>query len=196
MSIKQLFKDHKDIFKIYIFMFLGIFLTYSLVSLLSPELTIQKIFSAQLESAGIYGSATTISPLFNLIINNLVVFLACFFLSFVYGAGSILFLTWNASVWGVVIALFAKDSATITGINPAVELGTSILPFLPHMITEATAYISASIVGGVISKAVLREKLFSKKFHHIITDAIILLIIGFVLVLVAGIIEVRYFTNL
>ena len=41
--------------------------------------------------------------------------------------------------------------------------------------------------------AVLREKIFSKKFHHIITDALILLVIGIVLVIVAGIIEAGVF---
>jgi branched-subunit amino acid transport protein len=67
------------------------------------------------------------------------------------------------------------------------------MPILPHMITEALAYISAAIVGGVVSKAVLREKLFSKKFNHIITDALIFLTIGLILVVIAGIIEVNVF---
>lgn len=193
LSIKQLFKDHKDIFKVYIFMFLGIFLAYSLTSLLFPEITVQKIFETQLKSAGIHGLATRESPLFSLIINNIIIFIACFILSFVYGAGSILFLTWNASVWGVVITLFARDAATMTGINPVVEFKNSILSILPHMTTEAIAYISAAIVGGIISKAVLREKIFSKKFNHIITDALIFLVIGFILVIIAGIIEVSTF---
>ena len=64
------------------------------------------------------------------------------------------------------------------------------------MTTEAIAYISAAIAGGVVSKAVIREKLFSKKFHHIITDALILLGIGFVLVIIAGYLEVEVFTGL
>ena len=193
LSIRQLFKDHKDIFKVYIFMFLGIFLAYSLTTLLFPELTIQKLFATQLKTAGIHGFATTQNLLFGIIINNLIVFIVCFILSLIYGAGSILFLTWNASVWGVVFAFFVKQISFITGENPIIEFGTSILPFLPHMITEAIAYISAAIVGGVVSKAVLREKLFSKKFHHIMTDALIFLLIGFILVIIAGIIEVKLY---
>ena len=58
------------------------------------------------------------------------------------------------------------------------------------MITEAISYFSAAIVGGVVSKAVLREKVGSKKFHHIMTDAYILLAIGLGIVIIAGIIEV------
>lgn len=196
LSLKQLFKDHKDIFKVYTFMFLGIFLAYSLTSLLFPELTIQKLFGAQLRSAGISGFAVGQSQLFRLIMNNLLVFIVCFILSLIYGAGAVLFLTWNASVWGIVFSFFVKQSTSIGGINPFIEFWISLFPFLPHMVTEAIAYISAAIVGGVVSKAVLREKLFSKKFHHIITDALIFLVIGLVLVIIAGFIEVKIYGNL
>ncbi len=196
LSIKQLFKDHKDIFKVYTFMFLGIFLAYSLASLISSELSIEKLFAAQLRGAGIKGLAVSQDPLYGLILNNLLVFAVCFILSFIYGAGSILFLTWNASVWGVVFGYFVKQASLMTGRNPVMEFISSILPFLPHMATEALAYISAAIVGGVVSKAVLREKLFSKKFRHIITDAMTFLLIGFILVIIAGIIEIKFFAGL
>lgn len=192
-SIKLLFKDHKDIFKVYIFMFLGIFFAYSIITLLIPGVSLQKLFLPQLNAAGIVGFATSSEFIIRLLINNLIVFVACFVLSLVYGAGSILFLTWNASVWGVVFAYSVKQAVGIVGGNPIIEFFFGILPFLPHMITEATAYISAAIVGGVVSKAVLREKVFSKKFHHIITDALILLGVGLVLVLIAGFIEMFAF---
>ncbi len=190
LSVRQLFADHKDIFKVYTFLFLGIFLAFGLVSLFFPEDAIGKSFSAQLSSAGIKGSALSENPLFGLVLNNLLVFAVCFILSLVYGAGSVLFLTWNASVWGVAFGFFARLT---TGTGKIVGFVSLLLPFLPHMITEAVAYISAAVVGGIVSKAVLREKLFSRKFHHILTDALIFLAIGIVLVLIAGIIEVRFF---
>ncbi|MBI2559178.1 stage II sporulation protein M [Candidatus Woesearchaeota archaeon] len=190
LSLTQLFKDHKDIFKVYLFMFLGVFLSYGLLSLLISESNIQKMFAPQLKSAGISGFAAQFSPLFGIIINNLLVFVVCFALSLIYGAGSILFLTWNASVWGTVFGFFVKQSASLSNSNVFSDFVHSVIPFLPHMTTEALAYISAAIVGGIVSKAVLREKLFSKKFHHIITDAMIFLVIGFALVITAGIIEI------
>ncbi len=196
LHLKQLFSDHKDIFKVYIFMFLGIFLAYSLISLLFSEFTIERLFTAQLKSAGISGFALAQDPLIRLILNNLLVFVVCFILSLVYGAGSLLFLTWNASVWGIVFGFFVRQSTEVTGANPIIQFWASFIPFLPHMITEAVAYISAAIVGGVVSKAVLREKLFSKKFHHIITDALIFLTIGFILVIIAGFIEVKLFAKI
>ena len=196
LSLKALLKDHRDIFKVYIFMFLGIFLAYSIAALILPDFTIKSMFAAQLNSAGISGFALSEKPLYDLVINNLLVFLVCFALSLIYGAGSVLFLAWNASVWGAAFGFFVKQASSATGKNTAIKFISSILPFLPHMATEALSYISAAIVGGIVSKAVLREKLFSKKFHHIITDALILLLIGFALVLVSGFIEVKIYANL
>lgn len=193
LSLSQLFKDHKDIFKVYIFMFLGIFLAYSIVSLIYPNMAIKSLFAPQLKTAGIAGYGMHYSQLSGLILNNLVVFVACFLLSLAYGAGSVLFLTWNASVWGIVFGFFVNNTASYGGADIFVKFGSSLLPFLPHMATEALAYISAAIVGGVVSTAVLREKLFSKKFHHIITDALIFLVLGLILVALAAYLEVNVF---
>lgn len=193
-SIRLLFNDHKDIFKAYIFMFLGIFFAYSFVALLLPEQSIGKFFGVQLRSTGISGFASFNSIFLGLLLNNILVFVICFVLSLVYGAGSVLFLTWNASVWGTTFSYFVRQSYSQSG-NLLAEFAKSIVPFLPHMTTEALSYLSAAIAGGVVSKAVLREKLFSKKFHHIITDALMILLIGFVLVLIAGFIEVKVYWN-
>ena len=192
LSIKLLFRDHKDIFKAYIFLFLGVFSAYSFATLLLPEVTISKFFETQLRSAGLEGFASSNKFFFDIVLNNILVFSVCFALSLVYGAGSILFLTWNASVWGTTFAFFVRQSHE-QSVNLFSGFAKSIVPFLPHMTTEALAYLSAAIAGGVVSKAVLREKLFSKKFHHIIVDALMLLFIGFVLVLLAGFIEAKYY---
>jgi uncharacterized membrane protein SpoIIM required for sporulation len=184
LSIIRLFRNHFDIFKIYLNLFMGIFLAYLLVSILFPAAA-QTGFAGQFAAANIQGNAFQVSSLLSLLANNLVVFITCFALSFVYGAGSIIFLTWNASVWGVVLGYFAVTSAG--GQSP--NFLKSLLPYLPHLITEALAYVSASIVGGVISKAIIREKLFSKKFYNIVRDALVLLGIGASLVFIAAVIE-------
>ena len=119
--------------------------------------------------------------------------LVCLILSFFYGAGSIIFLIWNASVWGVVFGFVAREAAMTQSGNPLYFFGLTILPVLPHLITEALSYLSASIVGGVVSKAVLREDLFSEKFHHIITDALLLLAFGIVIVFLAAVLEVHIY---
>jgi len=193
-SISGLFKDHTDIFSIYLFAFMGIFFAYALFALFLPPAAAQHIFSNQLQVAGLAGGAASSADFTSILLNNLVILLACFLLSLVYGAGSILFLTWNASAWGAIFGFVAKQSSITY--NPLVSFGLVILPVLPHLVTEAASYLSAAIVGGVVSKAILKEKLFSKKFNHILTDGVLLLIFAFLLILIAGFLEVYIFLRI
>ena len=194
LSIISLFKDHKDIFIVYLFLFLGMFVAFSTTALIISKSVLISLFQPQFDVANISGNAFMGGKLIQIVLNNLLIFVVAFLLSIIYGAGSVLFLTWNASVWGILFGYFVQiktyGSTSISG------YATKILPFLPHMITEALAYISAAIVGGVVSKAVLREKFLSKKFKHIMTDALIFLFIGILLVLISGIIEVYYYDKL
>ncbi|MBD3313761.1 hypothetical protein GF345_04935 [Candidatus Woesearchaeota archaeon] len=189
LNIWQLFKDHKDIFIIYIFMFLGVFFVYAFTAVVLPDMLVIKLFPAQLRVAGITGQAFNSGVFMSILLNNLLVLLVCLLLSLIYGAGAILFITWNASVWGIVFGYIARESAFIEGTNPFIAFFLILLPSLPHLVTEAVSYFSAAIVGGVVSKAVLREKLHSKRFYHVLTDALILLTVGVILVVLAAAIE-------
>lgn len=148
------------------------------------------LFSVQLKATGLIGKAYESSMFLSILKNNVLVLLACLLLSFIYGAGSILFLAWNASAWGIAIGYSAQSALTQ---NPFIGFFQTLLPILPHMLTEAASYFSAAIVGGVVSKAVIREKLFSKKFYHIVTDALIFLVLGFILVVLAAYLEAYIF---
>ena len=193
LSLKLLFKDHYDIFEIYIYLFLGIFTVFAFVTLMLPAASAVHLFGPQLKIIGIVGDAINSSTVMSILTNNLLVLVVCLVLSLVYGAGSILFITWNATVWGVVFAYMIKETALANSRNPLLYFFLSFLPFLPHMLTEAVSYFSAAIVGGVVSKAVLREKVGSKKFNHIMTDAYLLLGISLVVVIIAAIIEVNVY---
>jgi len=182
LSVTLLFKDHKDIFKVYMWLFLGIFCGYFLFSLILPTQLVESLFGTQLKATGAVGFAFNTTGLMSMLSNNFLILLVCMLLSLAYGAGAIFFLSWNASVWAVFFAYAFRGTTDISVL-------AFILPVLPHMITEALAYISASIAGGVMSKAAIREKFMSKKFMHIATDALIMLGIGALLVLIAGIIE-------
>ena len=190
-SLMLLFKDHKDVFKVYAFLFFGVFITFALIALIFDNRTILDNFKPQLTTTGMAGNASANAGFLSLIYNNLLVFIVSFILSIAYGAGAIFFITWNASVWGVVFGFFARQSASFMNQNPFLHFINFILPFLPHTVTESLAYISAAIVGGVVSKAVLREKIFSKKFNHIITDSLLLFVLGLTLVIIAAFIEVN-----
>ncbi len=192
-SLKILLSDHKDVVRLYILLFLGVFLAYCLMGVTGEPATLENYFGAQLKVAGITGHAISpISELVDIVINNLVVFIICFILSLAYGAGSIIFIVWNASVWGVVFGYFIRYSAA-ESTNPLLYFFAIFIPFLPHMITEALSYIFASVMGGTLSKALHREKFTSKKFKHILQDSLLIGAFGFFLVFLAGLLEVFIF---
>lgn len=200
-SIRQLIKDHEELFMIYTYIFLGIMATYSFFTLVWTKDFTQLMLEPQLKVAGLSGmaygdiSGDAINRLMfgSILINNLKVMIVCFLLSFFFGAGSILFIAWNASVWGSVFGFVAKMSAINSQTNPFLGFASLMVPVFPHMITEAISYFSAAIVGGVVSKAIMKEKWGSERFKHVLTDSLLFLVLGFILVFLAAYLEVFIF---
>ena len=172
---------------------MGVFFTFGFLALLMPETSVLHLFEKQLEVGGFTGEAYKTGIFTSILFNNIKVLLVCLVLSFVYGAGSILFIVWNASVWGAIFGYVAKQAAVASQGNHLYSFAKTLLPVMPHLVTEALSYFSAAIVGGVISKAVLREDLFSERFHHIVTDGLILLCFGFAFVIIGAAIETQLF---
>ena len=169
-SIKRIFKDHSDVLEIFFLLFLGIFAAYALFSIRFPDLLVSGIFDNQLRVIGITAGHAVVSHLsfISILGNNLKIFLIFVILSLVFGAGAILFLAWNASVWGVVFGYMAtlKDNA----FN---ELSSTFLKVMPHMFAEAGAYFFALVGAGIMSQAVLREKFASPKFNYAFKDGMV-----------------------
>jgi uncharacterized membrane protein SpoIIM required for sporulation len=190
-DIIGLFKDHNDIFRVYLFLFLGILLSFSFFSVIWPSIATSQIFAQQVNVLGwATGEAYTKAGLFGgLLTNNLKVLVFCLLASFIYGSGAVFIITWNASVWGTIFGIIARDSAAAVGQNPFVYFGLMFLAVFPHMILEASSYFLAAISGGVVSKAVLREKLFSKRFSQIIEDGLMMFFIAIIVLIIAVYIE-------
>jgi hypothetical protein len=191
-SVKRLFSEHKDIFVIYTSLFLGIFLSFLFFTAFNQQTTIFNLFKAQLNVAGITGNAMNPGFFSSVLANNMKVLLACLILSLIYGAGSILFIVWNASVWGVVFGYSIKTSAITNGQNPFLTFIIVMIPVMPHLLTEAFSYFSAAIAGGVMSKAATKESWFSDRFNHVATDSLILFGLAIVFVIAGALLEARF----
>jgi len=190
-NIFLLFRDHWDIIKIYIFLFLGIMVAFSFFSLVWPAMTTSQVFSQQV---GIIGGATGhayygVGLFKTLLVNNVLVLLFCLIASLIYGAGSIFIITWNASVWGTIFAVVAKQSAVVVGQNAFGVFIRTMIAVFPHMILEAGAYFLAVIAGGIVSKAVVRERLFSREFNQTIQDGMMMFILALIVLLIAVFVE-------
>jgi uncharacterized membrane protein SpoIIM required for sporulation len=166
-------------------LFLGIFLTYALFSIKFQTLLVQGVFDSQLRIIGVnLGQAVGGLNFYSILSNNLKIILIFLVLSLVFGAGSILFLAWNASVWGVVFGFLAANYT-----NALDTFITTFLKVMPHMFLEAGGYFFAIIAGGIMSQAVLREKIGSSKFNYVLKDGFAFMAIGVILLVLGAFVE-------
>lgn len=190
VTLRTLWKDDLDVVRIYIFIFLGILLVYSIGTIILPDFQTNSLFREQLEirfGQGFAGSATetAFSPqlFFDLLSNNFLVLVAVFIIALLTGDGAIFLITWNASVWGAIFGITAKNAGLFAGKHPLYFFGIILLVVFPHMILEAMSYFLAAISGSVISKDVILEQFASERFMEVFSFNLYLLLfaLGFLL---------------
>ena len=186
-SIQRIFKDHADVLEIYFMLFLGIFFAYALLSLQYPNLLVKgTLFDSQLRRLGYFGNAVAGDfNFYSIFLNNFKVILIFFVLSLLFGAGSILFLSWNASVWGIAFASISSWQQ-----NAFNAFSWTFIKAMPHMFAEAGGYFFAIVAGGIMSQGVLREKLESSKFSYIMKDGFAFLTFGVLMIVIGAALEV------
>ncbi|MFH1589585.1 MAG: stage II sporulation protein M [archaeon] len=195
-SIEHLWKDNKGFIKIYLYIALGIFLVYAIGSLLLPSFQVNHLFREQLEMRGASGGAVFATGLFtDILINNWWVLVACFFLALLTGDGAIFLITWNASMWGTIFGITAKNAALYSQGNPWWYLVMVLVIVLPHAILEITSYIMAAISGGVISKDVLLEKFESMRFNKVFNYNFWLFVLAIVILIIGAFVETYVLDN-
>jgi uncharacterized membrane protein SpoIIM required for sporulation len=123
--------------------------------------------------------------------------------SFLYGAGAIFILTWNASVIGTAIGNFIRTNlgsiATYSGFEMAstylqiVSIG--LMRYAIHGIPEILSYLTAGLAGSIISVAVINHSIKTNKFGKILFDSSSLILISLILLIVSALLEV-YITPL
>jgi uncharacterized membrane protein SpoIIM required for sporulation len=212
VDIKTLFKDDWDIVKIYIFIFMGVFLTYAGATLILDNYDTNPVFKQQLEiRGGPQGGASqtgqaffTMSRFKGLFSNNLKVMLVCFIIALLTGNGAIFLIIWNASVWGTIFGVTAKCAGkyaalypgqAIVGLPPPLMFLLILVIVFPHMMIEALAYFCAAISGSIISKDVLLEEFSSDRFKKVLKFNVYLLFIAFGLVVLGAIVETFVLDN-
>jgi uncharacterized membrane protein SpoIIM required for sporulation len=200
-GLKHFFKNHKDIFEVYLFSFLGVFFAFVLLGLLTygrPAVHDQ-VFSFQLTfleyqegvdegvvQSFVHGTAEpTIGQAAGVFGHDLLIVIICFVLSLFYGASAIFLIILNGSVFAsfIVLVIRALAENVLHGVQ-------AFFFFLIHLLPEISGFLIAAIAGGVVSKAIMKEKRGSKAFKNVFKDATMLMLIAIGLVLVAAILEV------
>ncbi len=195
-SVRELFRDNKDFVKTYLMIALGIFLVYSIAAVILPSFQVNDLFRDQLEMRGAGGKAVFVWPLFwDLLRNNWWVLFATFFISLLTGDGAIFLITWNASMWGTIFGVTARNAALNLNANPFYYLIIVLLIVLPHAFLEILSYILAAISGGVISKDVILEKFDSERFWVVFKYNINLLLAAILALILGALVETYVLSN-
>jgi len=179
---------HLPALKFFIFLFLGMVLAYTLWFAFLPTETATNLFSLQIDTiAGRnveVGAVVGLGDFVGILLNNLKVLIVGIALAFVWGAGAIFVLDWNATILGTLLGNGIRQ-----GINGAAA-PLAATKYLVHGIPEITAYFVAGLAGGIISIAVSRHKFGEPEFANVMKDSLELILISIVILVIAAALEV------
>jgi len=208
-SEKTLLKEHWKALSYFMYLFIGFLIAFSLWYVLLPENSVETLFSVQISTirninsnmllAGpMSGSFVQQDIFYKIVDNNIKVLLFSILFSFFYGAGSIFILTWNASVISGAIGIYIRNNISdltswfgfsqISNYFSIASVG--FLRYMTHGVFEIFAYFVGALAGGLISVAIIKHDVYSKKIMHVLKDAAILVILAIVIVFVGAFIEV------
>ena len=204
-SLIDLMTVNIDIVEMYLFLFLGMVVGIAIWFSVLPTELADTLLSEQLfnlysitqvgaPTASATAAQTLASDVFLLIaVNNIKLVLLMTVLSFIFAAGALFILSWNATVVGVAIGLIVRKLATTGELAPAVLTGIPLgfAFYILHLVPEVVAYFVAAISGALISSAMMRYDPFGPKSRKLIFMSICLLAISIGLILLAAGIEVN-----
>jgi uncharacterized membrane protein SpoIIM required for sporulation len=190
-------KEHNKAIIFFMFLFIGVAISCALAYAFLPTDTINSLFSSQIGTIQsinnqVSGSAVVSFNIFSKILfNNVKVLAFAILFAFVYGAGAIFILTWNATVIGAAMGNFIRlniseytSSIGLTQIgNYFHVLSLGLLRYALHGVPEIAAYFYGGLAGGILSVAIIRKHFKSAKFSNILLDfsELVLIALGFLI---------------
>jgi len=212
---KSFWKEHEGIIDFFQYFFLGVFLVFFIIGLINPNFILSEkhLFGAETDTGTIKKLDSTKSKLspppppptfqaientrffsldfFRIFKNNIYVMVIAFILSLFYGSGAIFLIVLNGSIFAseLVKVITSTLTTNLVGIYAFVGCNLGIMFF--HMVPEVGSYLIAAIAGGVLSKAIIKEKFMSERFKKVLKDSILLLTLSFIVLFFAALIEVK-----
>src|SRR3989344_975131 len=106
---RWLLKEHAKALSVFMYLFVGMTVAMAFWYVALPSDTVSVLFQSQsstintINASAIAGNAYKLDFFGKIFFNNVKVLIFCILFSFIYGAGAIFILTWNASVIGAAI---------------------------------------------------------------------------------------------
>lgn len=130
-----------------------------------------------------FGNGRSFERCFFLIFNNnFGVMARAILFSFIWGAGAIELLGWNASVIGFFIGSEITEKSFDAGLARAVS-------YLPHGVPEILSYFIAAIAGGIIHAAVSKSTFRKNELKVVFVDVVLLMLLSTIILVIGAIIE-------
>ena len=193
----EILKEHNKAISFFMYLFIGITVACAIWYSVLPTDTINVLFDKQVGTIQtinnqVSGNVITGIDVFTKIFfNNFKVLTFSILFAFVYGAGSIFILSWNATVIGAAIGNFIRANvSSYTSSLGLLEAGNyfhvvslGLLKYSIHGIPEIAAYFYGGLAGGILSVALIRKHFRTPKFQGIMLDfsELILIAIGFLI---------------
>jgi len=189
----------------FIYLFLGMALAIATWFVVLPSNMLNDLFHVQLNTIkeinlSLSSGSAVFSSFFSAILaNNLKVLAFSVLFSFIYGAGAMFILAWNASVIGVAIGDAIRSSlaaaSKITGgaigfVSYSSAVSVGLLRYLVHGVPEILAYFIGALAGGMLSIAIAHQEFSTDKFRKTSMDVACLVGLAALLLIVSALIEV------
>lgn len=200
----EILREHNKAISFFMYLFIGITVASALWYILLPTSAINQLFDKQTGtiqainnqvSGNVIHNLNTFSRIF---FNNFKVLAFSILFSFVYGAGAIFILSWNATVIGAAIGNFIRANiSNYTSSLGLLETGNyfhvfslGLLKYSLHGVPEIAAYFYGGLAGGIISVALIKKHFKTKKFPAIMKDFSELVLIAICFLIAAAFLEV------
>ena len=203
-SETAILKEHNKAISFFMYLFIGITFACAVWYSFLPTGTINTLFDKQANTIQAINNEVTGKVIHNLSIfwkiffNNAKVLAFSVLFAFVYGAGAIFILTWNATIIGAAIGNFIRANiSSYTSSLGFLEAGNyfhvvslGLLKYSIHGIPEIAAYFYGGLAGGILSVALIRKHFKTGKFSTIMVDFSELILMAFGFLMAAAFLEV------
>ena len=204
---KLLWREHSQALSVFFVLFLGVMLGFVAWYVFLPAPMLSDVFDTQTQivigvggfsTAELAATSAALDPsdrmgfFAEILLNNLSVLSFCILFSFLYGAGAVFILIWNASVIGVAlgnsIRLGMGRAAELFGLaSQVVSLG--VLRYSIHGIPEILAYLVAGLAGSMVSIGLYLSRKNRPYIKELLADVLELTGIAIILLVISAWLE-------
>lgn len=193
----EILREHNKAISFFMYLFIGITVACAVWYILLPTSTVNQLFDKQTGTIQAINNQVSgnvihsMNAFWKIFFNNFKVLAFSILFSFVYGAGAIFILSWNATVIGAAIGNFIRANiSSYTSSLGLFEAGNyfhvvslGLLKYSLHGVPEIAAYFYGALAGGIISVAVIKKHFRTKKFPVIMRDfsELVLIAVGFLI---------------